>query len=279
MARTIWGWIGVILVSLVIVLVAIRITRAYDQAKPDVDPVISDIAEFTYVRVRVIGVAEGMYYDKGKWQTKKTLFHQSGSGCVVRDGFILTCAHVVVPENVETIIGKYSTHLTKPLRVIKTLYLIYHFSNNPIIAELHYIDPELDIAILSYKPSGILEPLTCEIHYAQEMLKKGDVVFSFLHKRGENGRMKSDLELRYGHVLSPLPTMPKMGSELAFLSPYDMTLLMSLQGGDSGSPLFAFSDGEPVLIGILRAVRNDEIISLSYAVSLPNIRRYVNIGN
>ena len=280
MLKGIWTFIGIVILAIILALVVWSYANAYDQKKPDVDPVISNEACFTYVRVKVIGTAEGMYYSvcQGGWNTKETLFEQIGSGFVVKEGFVITVAHVIVPDNVSTIIDRYGVHNTEPLRVLNTLILIYHFSDNPIIAKLHYINRELDIAILKYEPSGILEPTPYGMEYCGYELKANDVVFSFLHKRDENDEILEDVELVYGKVLSPRPTTSTMGSELAWFNLYDMTLDMKVRGGDSGSPLFAFRDGVPVFIGIIRAMRHDEIIDLTYAVSLPKIRRYLLIG-
>jgi len=267
----------IIILALIIVgLAFLNFARAYDQMKPDVDPVIDFDSNFTYIRVKVIGTATGMYYNDG-WKTRETTYSQQGSGFVVKEGFIMTAAHVIIPDMVHTQIGTSSVQATKPLNILTRIILIYDYKDTPLIAKLHYIDQELDIAILKYNPTGILKPANYEIHYAQEMLKQGDVVFSYLHKRDEDGNATSDLEIVYGTVLSNLPTTPKMGSDVAFLSPYDITLQMEIQGGDSGSPLFALDDGVPIYIGILRAMYYDEIMELTYAVSLPNIRRYLVI--
>ena len=281
MARQIWSWIGIMLFSLAMVLVCLRFAEPYDQTKPDVDPVISWNDNFTYVQVKVIGTVEGMYYDSKKscWKTREAFYGQQGSGFVAKDGFIFTASHVIIPDMVNTVSGQGSVHNTRPFKVLTRIILIYDYKSNPLIAKLHYLDETLDIAILKYEPNDILVPANYEIRYAQADIKSGDVVFSLLHKRDENDEMTSDLELRYGIVISNQPTTPKMGSELAWFNEYDMTIQMEIQGGDSGSPLFAFENGVPIFIGIIRANYNDEIVSLAYAVSLPNIRRYLNIGN
>lgn len=274
MASKIWSWVGIIILSMAIVLVIVRFTKAYDNMKPDVDPVIGYDGHFTYVMVKTIGTAMGMYYDGGKWSARETPYGLMGSGFVATEGFIFTAAHVIVPEEVGTQSGKSSVHITKPLKVLTRTIFIYDYKDTPLIAKLHYIDRNLDIAILKYNPTGILKPANYDLEYAQDMVKKDDVVFSWLHKR-DDGEMTYELELKYGIILANGPTTPKMDSGLAWFNLYDITFHMNIQPGDSGSPLFAFRDGKPIFIGIIRAMHNDEVISLSYAVTLPNIRRYI----
>jgi len=274
--KNFWVFVGITIVAIVLAVVIWSYARAYDQKKPDVDPEITWEDTFRYVRVKVIGTAMGMYHDIG-WHTRETFYGQQGSGFVAEEGFIFTAAHIIIPDKVHTPIGKSGVLVAKPFKILTRTILIYDFRSNPLIAKLHYIDRELDIAILTYEPNGILEPANYEIHYAQDMLKKGDVVFSYLHKRDE-GRMTDNLEIKYGIVLANKPTTPKMGSGLSVFNPYDITISMEIQPGDSGSPLFALRDGKPIFIGIIRMLYYDEIVTLGYAVTLPNIKRYLKIA-
>ena len=274
MWKNFWTFIGIIFLAIVLALVMWSFANAYDKVKPAEDPELVYDGYFTYIRVRAIGTAEGMYYDNG-WKTRETLFDQLGSGFVVKGGFVMTAAHVIIPETVYTPISKYGVHHTEPLKILDRMLLIYHYSDTPIIAKVHYINRELDVAILKYKPTGIFEPIPYEMEYCWFELEPDDVVFSFLHKRNEDDEMMSDLELTYGKVLAKEPTTPDM--KVAWFSPYDITLEMDIQGGDSGSPLFALRDGVPILIGVLRAMYYDEVVSLTYAATLPKIRRYLHI--
>ena len=277
--RNFWAFIGITIIAIVLALVIWSYANAYDKTKPEKDIKPSNTSCFTYVRVKVVGTAMGMYYNmaESSWGIRETLFVQQGSGYVVKDGFILTAAHVITPDKVETQSGKWSVHITKPMKILTRIILIYDYKDVSIIAKIHYINSELDIAILKYKSNKILKSGGYEIEYGQQMLKQDDVVFSFLHTRNENGFMTDNLKLRYGIVLSNKPTVPKMDSSLAWFNEYDITLQMEIQAGDSGSPLFALRDGIPILIGIIRATYNDGIVSLGYAVTLPRIRRYLNI--
>jgi len=262
------------LVLIIIGLIWLNVALAYDQSKPDVDPVTDFDSTFTYVRVRTMGTVMGMYYDDG-WKTKETVYGMSGSGYVATEGYIFTAAHVIIPETVTVQTHQCGSQKSKPFKILTRTVLIYNYKDTPTVAKVHYIDKKLDIAILKYKPTGILIPGNREMHYAQEILKQNDVVFSFLHKRDKSGKMTHELELVYGKVLSNLPTSAKMGSELAWNSAYDITLLMDIKGGDSGSALFAFDDGVPIFIGILWGGRIDKIITLTYAVTLPGIRQII----
>lgn len=248
---------------------------AYDRNKPEA-PELFHNGIFTYVRIQVIGTAMGMVYDDG-WKKRETVFHQAGSGCVVKDGYILTAAHVLIPDKVMTPSSRYVTHQSEPIKVINRMILIYNFSNTPMLAKIHYINEVLDTAILKYEPIGVLEPLNYDIEYCQNEILKGDVVFSYLHKRNKDGSMSYELEPRYGFVLSREPTLPDNGST-AWFNPYDITLYMNIQPGDSGSPLFAFRDGKPVLIGIIRAMYDNGDETRAYAVTLPSAWHFMEVN-
>uniref|UniRef100_A0A6M3LG07 Putative trypsin-like peptidase domain containing protein n=1 Tax=viral metagenome TaxID=1070528 RepID=A0A6M3LG07_9ZZZZ len=265
-----------ILILLFVGLCLARYSYGYDQMKPKEDPKLINDGCFTYVRIQTVGIAMGMCYDNG-WKARETKFEMIGSGFVVKKGFIITASHVIEPLEVETVMAKYGSHNTKPFNVVNRLIFIYHFSDTPMVAKVHYLDVASDIAILKYKPIGILEPTTYEMEYCEFELKQNDVVFTFLHKRDKQGNLRDKLRIRYGKILTPYPSTPTMGKEISSFSMNTITLLMNVYGGDSGSPLFAFRDSVPIFIGIINRIRIDEVIFLTYAVTLPNIRRYLNI--
>ena len=91
------------------------IGQAYDKERPAQE--IPTIGQWhTYVRVVTIGIAEGLYVgDDGKYRSRKAAFQLEGSGFVYRSGFILTAAHVVEPNVVETISSQVGSWVAEPV--------------------------------------------------------------------------------------------------------------------------------------------------------------------
>jgi len=70
--------------------------------------------------------------------------------------------------------------------------------------------------------------------------------------RGENGELEWGFEIKYGYVISNMVEgVPK--EKLPWFNMNDFTMDLVLNGGDSGSAIFAFNKGTPVIIGIARA--------------------------
>lgn len=266
--------------SVVLSLCVVTNLYAYDKKRPDKGIELNYESMFTYVRVRTIGTALGLFAKLGRYQLRKTFFEQEASGFVVRPGFILTCAHVVYPDIVNTPEDRYRSHVTEPLKVLDRTILIYDYKETPTIADLYYIDREIDIAILRYHPYGILKSMDYSVEYNPFLLQRDDILCTVVHGRDENGEITYDLQLKWGITLAVEPTTPMADNrEIAYFSPYDITVDLPVFEGDSGSPLFAFKNGKPVLIGIIRAGYYDGIVLLGYAVTLPGIMRYIEAWN
>lgn len=260
-----------------IILLALPISViAYDKARPTEEiPTEFDDA-FSYVRVVTFGTAVGMYRNEDGYRFKETFFNQAGSGFVVKDGYAVTCAHVVYPDKVNTNEGKWTSRTTESFKVVNQIIVLYDVKTSPIVAEIFYIDRELDVAILKYEPIGILEALPYRIEYYPGMIQAEDLVCGIVHDRDENMGLEGYVHRQYGFILNPEPITPT-GKGVSWFNPFDMTLFMTVFPGDSGSPLFAFRDGEPVIIGMIRALTYDPItgIPYAYAVRLPNVMRFI----
>ena len=283
-------FLGVFL--LVTTLGHLSVVYAYDQEKPENrTQLLNNNNEYSYVRIRTFGTAIGMYYDArvdGGWRTRQGVFKQGGSGFVVKNGYILTAAHVVIPEMASVVSGKYSTDVRALYKVLKQIILVYHFSDTPFVATIHYLNPEYDIAILRCDDGkGILMPLPYPIEFkgvgVQELpmgygtdvgIRTGDVVCTVVHDRDTEGGLSMSVHLEYGIVNAPEPT-GKDNRSIAWLNPWDITLGLVVRPGDSGSPLFAFDNGKPVIVGIVRA--NSFIEPIGFAVLLPMVDRYLEL--
>ena len=271
-------FVCVVIVGLLICLIALA-SYAYDQVKPENrTQFINNQNEFSYVRIETHGTAIGMYRDSQSWEwkTRQGTFRQGGSGFVVKNGYILTAAHVVVPEMAEVVGGKYQTDQRALFKVLKQIILVYGFSSAPFVAEIHYINHELDIAILRCDDGkDILKPLPYPIEFEPEGIHAGDVVCAVVHDRNEEGGLSMNVHLEYGYVREPKPTGENEYS-IAWLNIMDITLDLKVIPGDSGSPLFAFSGGKPVIICVVRA-QSTLKSAVNFAVQLPMVDRYLEI--
>jgi len=257
---------------------------AYDQVKPeDRMQLINNENEFSYVRIKTYGTALGIYWDNRSWEWKirQGTFKQVGSGFVVKNGYILTAAHVVIPKMAKVVGGKYQTDQRTLFKVLKQIILVYGFSSTPFVATIHHINHELDTAILRCDDGkDILQPLPYPIEYAYDVMfdankiNTDDVVCTVVHNRDEEGGLSMNVHLEYGYVIKPEPT-GESNSDIAWLNPLDITLGLKVIPGDSGSPLFAFNQGKPVIIGIVRAASLTKPIG--YAVLLPVVDRYLDL--
>ena len=86
--------------------------------------------------------------------------------------------------------------------------------------------------------------------------------------------LESNVRLSWGTVFAAKPEAPDNYS-IAFCNPWDITLNLFVQSGDSGSPLFVFRDGKPVMIGVVRAAYQDAFNFYTFAVQLPVITKFL----
>jgi hypothetical protein len=272
------NWIKAWIIAAIIValcLIASEV-RAYDKTQPKEELSADFNATFTHVRITALGTAEGLYYDKDRYRLRETFWMQKGSGFVVKDGYILTAAHVVIPDRVETQESSYSVRISEPLRVISRTILIHDYKDTPFIGQIYYIDEEVDTAIISYKKNDILKPMLYDVEYYHGLVEEGDIVCSLVHERDENGSMDYNLKLIYGKVIAPRPILP-CDDNVSWFNLFDVTLDLPIIPGDSGSAVFAFKDGTPVIIGIARAIHMGQI-KLSYMVRIPTAMKYIEAG-
>jgi hypothetical protein len=268
---------------------------AYDFAKYEVTPEgtesltldLSEVDEIStlfadinarYVRVRVIGTAVGYAYNANhtKYIQKEGVFTQQGSGTVIAPGSILTCAHVVVPQGIEIAEGHSSTRVGRVIKVTSTIVLLYDYKDTPVIGTIGYVDVASDLAIVHYnhKENSWFNPIEIPMEFGVEDLYENTLVCAVLHKRDAFGSMESDVHIRYGKIKYAYPYAPNPRI-VAWLNPLDITMDLFVEGGDSGSALYAFRNGKPVLIGVVRAMYWGQLHYFSYASLIGGIQRYI----
>ncbi|MCK4648942.1 trypsin-like peptidase domain-containing protein [bacterium] len=270
----------VFITTISILFFVVGFGNTYDQVKPDPSVIPLDFySEFSYVKVIANGTAIGMVWDipVKMYRLKEGVWFQGGSGVIVGPGYVLTAAHVLKPDTIELSEGASSSRISDVIGITSRTVVIVDYKNDPIITTVLYEDAATDLAILTYNyaQNSWLNPIPYPIEYLAEALKSGDVVCAVLHERDDRGRITSDIYLEWGTIAHAEPYAPE-NAVIAFLNPWDITLWLTISGGDSGSPLFVFRNGQPILIGIIRAIYVQYPLFWAYAVQLPTITKFMH---
>lgn len=288
-----------LLLAVAFTLITAFSSLAWDKQYPDPTPFASVNdwrSSFAYPKVTATGTAMGIRsagFNKEKqtyeWQKREVAWSTWGSSYVLKDGFAITAAHVVIPSSVVTPKGPYSGFRSTPFKVLTTNILLWDYSSDPHPAKVWYIDRIQDIAILQYSPDNpalkspgyfITDQITA-VKYPYPTapdtygMEQGDVLVMVTHKRGEDGELLFEYSVKTGKVLSPHPLV---GDESAAssMSIWDFVTDIQVEGGDSGSPVFAFYQGKPVFVGILNAQWGDGPVTVSIAAHIGQTWRYMN---
>jgi len=233
---------------------------ALDKNHPIPDIQLQAQSYYTYVKVVAVGVAEGIYrkdFDIEKnewiWDSRPVWFEQCGSGTVVNDQMILTAAHVVVPGDVSTPESGVSVYQSPAINLIYRQILIFDYKDEPTLGYVHWIDTARDVVLIRFVPKPKqLVPIQYDWVPDRNWLFEGDAITIVVHKRLPNGELDCDLQLVRGHITYNGPHHDNK-FVISYLSPWDITTDAVIIPGDSGSPVFGYVNGVPVLIGVARA--------------------------
>lgn len=221
-------------------------------------------------RVLVLGTAEGLYPS----YTAKEGYHrhrgvgtyaQSGSTWHLGKGYWVTNAHVVIPKAVSIQTDNVVTWIVDIDKIVSREIIIGNGGIGQAPAEIVFIDEEKDLAMLKIKGNW---PAMEELQYKiaptfdsdGSYIHEGDSIAVIVAKRENPQAGEFDktswFEVRYGKIVALKPIVPKGVSTdlLPWFSLYDVTTDLQIYPGDSGSPIFAFKNGTPVIIGVARAI-------------------------
>jgi len=210
----------------------------------------------------------GLIFPTGKPLMIEGETHAKGTGVYIGDGLVLTVAHVAVPREVTVRTSEY-TYWTVP---------VWERSSNLVMvagypATVRWYNDELDMAILDVGLTAgrlFFKAIPYELRSAR-YIWSGIPVGMITNDRYEDGDI-CDYQQRveYGDIASSHIIAGE--HDEPWFSMADFTLNMHVIPGDSGSPLFAFEDGKPVLIGLVRA---KSVYGYSYAVRIDPILPYL----
>lgn len=232
---------------------------------------INNLSYDTYIQIRSQGTALGTVQNirDEQWYLKEGYYEQYGSGYIPFEGIIITAAHVVHPDAVSIATSSGTIVYTSVFKVLTNTILVSNFGNTRVVAWIHYISHENDVAILKYNNPGIFQPTPYSFLWKPEMMiegidfEVGDAVAVVVRQRDQSGARTHLCEVRVGNIVKWGPTAPREDT-IAWLSPNDITTDVWLIPGDSGSPMFVFKNGVPIYVGVARAFYYDGMVYFSY---------------
>lgn len=243
---------------------------AYDKAKFDESgnlitdayniPVPEDIDD-SYVLVKTRGVAEGEYerltpdFERtGEMIKTDGVFVIQGAGTVIKPGYVITAAHVVVPSEVWVGVGQERVVPLQNIKIYMRFVMLLDKRDDPVaVGWVHAVDLEHDIAIVRYVPTpdSPLKPIPFEWGTKADT-ERGDAIAFIQHLRVpiEGCDQPLVLDISGGEFV-------EQDGYIATVIGYDVWKKDSfgayLPGipGDSGSLVYAFKDGKPIVVGVL----------------------------
>jgi len=258
---------------LIIIFISFGYGWSFDKEHGNIN--IGNEPGFTYVNVTTIGTATGLVpiisknpYDvnSNKWRKISGSFLLRGMGCVVSNKYVITAAHVVHPASVTLAEQQWNFYRVQPIEVISKLIFISAdptlagLKNGGVPATIYHLDIDNDIAVLKFDAGNIFEPVRYNLYNTRylergrsgDMLRIGDAVAIVARSRDEDGTWTWGFEVRHGHVVSTT-IKGVIEKEIPWFGINDFTMDLIIKSGDSGSAIFAFKNGEAVIIGIARA--------------------------
>ena len=220
-------------------------------------------------------------------------FSMSGSGFVVRGNYVITAAHVVDPRIVLVQTGLSAFYQVRMYQQrTRQIYAATRDEPGPEL-EVLYSNVEQDIAVLKFvhpripfkeSPIEVVQTLTAIPmgffgFLTVDLINPDDAICTIVHQRNESDEKTWLFEVRKGKVRENGVKLPENFEPFTpWFSLYDFTMDLDIRPGDSGSPIIAFRNGVPVIIGVARAgiweaegmwtyaVRVDSIFPLLWAV-------------
>ncbi|MHA2135853.1 MAG: S1 family peptidase [Candidatus Thorarchaeota archaeon] len=216
----------------------------------------------TYIKLQVIGTALVASPERDAWHLVEGFYEMSGSGYVPLNGYVVTAAHVVEPNDALVATGSATAMWTHVFKRLSRTIILTNFGFGPVIAYVHYIDTDKDIAILRYNtPHPVFAPFTAKFTHEEPQpdffimpwdYEEGDAVAIVVRERDEDGARTSKVIVRTGKVLRWGPKHDNPDAQ-AWLSINDVTTDALVLPGDSGSAVFVFKNGVPIYVGVARA--------------------------
>lgn len=247
----------------------------------------------TITKVLVFGTAEGfipVFNDQGGVNAVKAVgvYGQEGSGFYIgshgNQHLFLTNAHVVMPGAIIIQESKNWSYVCPPMTILtRHITIGQNTALGSAPAEIVFVDQDADIAILKVVGNWVaLKDLGYRPVFTRSL--GGDALFEgmpvcvvvAIRPDIENGSLAKGpyFEVRPGIITATHAVIPgPLGEEpynsvlLPWFNMNDVTMTTQIYPGDSGSPVFAWIEGQPVIIGLARAAVSYDTNTGSYYAS------------
>lgn len=259
---------------------------SFDNVKPDESVIATNYdADFSYPIVTAIGKAYGLARNMatGKYYFQEGIWQQQGSGVIVAPGYVLTAAHIIRPRAVQVAEGRMIARQSDVVCMTSREVWIEDTGRDPIPTRVLYEDETSDLAIITYdfNKHPWLKPISYDIEYTDwDELKNGDIICAVLHERStedcSHGQLTGSVKLRWGTVMSQYPVSPHDWLT-SMCHRWHFTATLPIYGGDSGSPIFAFRNGRPILIGIAQAYYLADALFYTFIGRLTVVHKIISI--
>jgi len=246
------------------------------------------------VKVHCKGVATGVIrewdYKQQRYVHKESegTFYQTGNGFAVKNDFVITTAHIVTPNQVSVQVGNGLKEVVPVVQVkLLSIAISGRSDEGEIPATIYSIDHEQDVVLLKISQPLALRAMKYGVGYTYwrycayvvDKLEIGTVVAIIARIRSMDGNETPWYEIRWGTVIAPEPSFPGEEDKWIFaLGRNSFTMDIPIYPGDSGSPIIAFEKGEPVVVGIVKAVTcsRKSRVCYSYGVRLDRLARILD---
>jgi hypothetical protein len=227
----------------------------------------------------------------------KTTFYQEARAVVLYPRVLATVAHALTPDVVEVRVGPHASVHTVPLQITQMTVLAHATpSDTGVAAQVAHINEPYDLALVQASERGMLQPLpypavlsygTGELAHPTGRLQAAGCVAAMVTAR-DHGALDTDVQrLVVGKVLAKVPVATNSMTQTK-LNVNMFTTDLAVQPGDSGSPVLALREGQPVLVGVVSSTmyptatftyvsRIDPLLALADALQLAMSQKQVQL--
>lgn len=192
----------------------------------------------------------------------QTTFEQEARAVVLSSRVSATVAHALTPNSVAVQVPGMETINTVPLAVTKTEVRIAAYPGAETVAtRIAHINEQYDLALMQPAQGqfsgtmaypAVLSYGQGDPRHPSGGLEAGDCVATLTFRRDEQGTDTGVDQLVLGKVLAKGPVATNSLTQTK-LNVNMFTTDLAVQPGDSGSPVLAIRDGQPVLVGLVAA--------------------------
>lgn len=198
----------------------------------------------------------------GPRELVETDFYQESRAVALSPRLLATVAHAVTLDSVDVHVKSGGTVTTVPLRISEMTLLVHpDKSEYGVPADIAHKNELYDLALVQTPPNQPMAPLSYRavLSYGTGTpanptggLSAGDCVAAIVPIRDAEHRDTGAVRLAVGKVLAKAPVAVNSMTQTK-LNVNMFTTDVDVQPGDSGSPVLALQQDQPVLVGLVAA--------------------------